>query len=165
MFSAIGLTRADTGLLRMRRAGVCSGWQWHRLARTYRVQLLGLRPGDRLVMLTDGMLERNATTADLSDPVIRTRELRPREAARALIGAIVDAGDGRMEDDATVRCLDWHGLHHFQSDAATGADLTDASRPELMLAQARKEPSWRPARCPAHRPARGRRSGRPPTSL
>ncbi|MET9610046.1 PP2C family protein-serine/threonine phosphatase [Streptomyces sp. NPDC006512] len=96
---------------------------------TYRVQSLDLRPGDRLVMLTDGMLERNAEGLDLSDLIIRSRALHPREAAHTLIGAIVDAGDGRLDDDATVMCLDWHGMGDSQRDAATGADLTDASRP------------------------------------
>ncbi|MCX5079056.1 serine/threonine-protein phosphatase [Streptomyces sp. NBC_00513] len=95
----------------------------------YRVQSLDLRPGDRLVMLTDGMLERNAESLDLSDLIIRTRVLHPREAARALIGAIVDAVQGRLDDDATVMCLDWHGVGNSRRDAATGADLTDASRP------------------------------------
>ncbi|MCT9007539.1 PP2C family protein-serine/threonine phosphatase [Streptomyces rhizosphaerihabitans] len=95
----------------------------------YRVQSLDLRPGDRLVMLTDGMLERNAKALDLSDLIVRSRALHPREAARALIGAIVDAGHGHLEDDATVMCLDWHGTGHSQRDAATGADLSDASAP------------------------------------
>ncbi|MET8081278.1 PP2C family protein-serine/threonine phosphatase [Streptomyces sp. NPDC005303] len=94
---------------------------------TYRVQSLDLQPGDRLVMLTDGMLERNANSLDLSDLIVRTRALHPREAARTLIGAIVDASHGHLEDDATVMCLDWHGADHSQRDAATGADLTDAS--------------------------------------
>ncbi|MFD5144290.1 PP2C family protein-serine/threonine phosphatase [Streptomyces sp. NPDC058401] len=95
----------------------------------YRLQTLDLRPGDRLVMLTDGMLERNARTLDLADLIIRTRELHPREAARTLIGTIIDAGDGHLDDDATVMCLDWHGVANSQRDAATGADLTDASQP------------------------------------
>ncbi|WP_329140435.1 serine/threonine-protein phosphatase [Streptomyces sp. NBC_01476] len=96
---------------------------------TYRVQSLDLRPGDRLVMLTDGMLERNAKSLDLSDLIVSTRALHPREAARTLIGAIVEASHGHLEDDATVMCLDWHGVGHSERDAATGADLTDASRP------------------------------------
>ncbi|OKK16079.1 serine/threonine protein phosphatase [Streptomyces sp. CB00455] len=98
-------------------------------ANTYRVQALDLRPGDRLVMVTDGMLERNAESLDLPDLIIRTRALHPREAARTLIGAIVDAGQGHLDDDATVMCLDWHGIANSERDAATGADLTDASRP------------------------------------
>ncbi|MFJ6509327.1 PP2C family protein-serine/threonine phosphatase [Streptomyces sp. NPDC091879] len=95
---------------------------------SYRVQSLDLRPGDRLVMLTDGMLERNANNVDLSELIVRTRVLHPREAARTLIGAIVDANEGHLQDDATVMCLDWHGTTQSRRDAATGADLTDASR-------------------------------------
>ncbi|MET9503696.1 PP2C family protein-serine/threonine phosphatase [Streptomyces sp. NPDC006622] len=96
---------------------------------TYRVQSLDLRAGDRLVMLTDGMLERNANRLDLSDLVVRTRALHPREAARTLIGAVVDANQGHLQDDATVMCLDWHGVGSSPRDAATGADLSDASAP------------------------------------
>ncbi len=95
----------------------------------YRVQSLDLEPGDRLVMLTDGMLERNAGSLDLPDLIVRTRPLHPREAARALIAAIVDANHGHLQDDATVMCLDWHGVSHSERDADTGADLTDASLP------------------------------------
>lgn len=93
----------------------------------YRVQSLDLRPGDRLVMLTDGMLERNAHSLDLSDLIVRTRALHPREAARTLIAAVVDAHHGHLQDDATVMCLDWHGVDHSRRDADTGADLADAS--------------------------------------
>ncbi|MFI0718975.1 PP2C family protein-serine/threonine phosphatase [Streptomyces sp. NPDC021224] len=95
----------------------------------YRVQCLDLRPGDRLVMLTDGMLERNAKTVALADLIADTRALHPREASRALIGAIVDAADGHLADDATVICLDWNGTHNSRRDADTGADLIDASSP------------------------------------
>ncbi|MFD8766119.1 PP2C family protein-serine/threonine phosphatase [Streptomyces mirabilis] len=95
----------------------------------YRVQSLDLRPGDRLVMLTDGMLERNAHRLDLSDRIVRTRALHPREAARTLITAVLDANHGHLQDDATVMCLDWHGVGHSRRDADTGADLADASAP------------------------------------
>ncbi|MFF3489009.1 PP2C family protein-serine/threonine phosphatase [Streptomyces sp. NPDC002701] len=94
---------------------------------TYQVQSLDLRPGDRLVMLTDGMLERNANSLDLAELIVRTRALHPREAARTLIGAIVDVNEGHLQDDATVMCLDWHGVGASRRDADTGADLADAS--------------------------------------
>jgi hypothetical protein len=81
----------------------------------------------RLVMLTDGMQERNAKRLDLAELIVRTRALHPREAARTLIAAIVDANDGHLQDDATVMCLDWHGVGQSRRDADTGADLTDAS--------------------------------------
>ncbi|MDI5966472.1 PP2C family protein-serine/threonine phosphatase [Streptantibioticus silvisoli] len=93
----------------------------------YRVQSLDLRPGDRLVMLTDGMLERNVKSLDLANLVVRTRFMHPREAARALITEIVDNRHGQLEDDATVMCLDWYGTGHSQRYADTGADLADAS--------------------------------------
>lgn len=96
---------------------------------SYRVQSLDMRPGDRLVMLTDGMLERNANSLDLPDLIVRTRALHPREAARTLIAAVVDANHGHLQDDATVMCLDWHGVGHSRRDADTGADLADASAP------------------------------------
>ncbi|GGV46524.1 hypothetical protein GCM10010495_75070 [Kitasatospora herbaricolor] len=105
-------------------------------ANTYRLQSLDLRPGDRLVMLTDGMLERNAQSLDLPDLIVRTRALHPREAARTLVGAIVDAGQGHLDDDATIMCLDWHGVDRPPRDAATGADLADASRPSSTGAPA-----------------------------
>jgi serine phosphatase RsbU (regulator of sigma subunit) len=94
---------------------------------SYRVQSLDLRPGDPLVMLTDGVLERNTGSLDLSDLIMRTRALHPREAARTLIAAIVDANHGHLQDDATVTCLDWQGVSHSRRDADTGADLSEAS--------------------------------------
>lgn len=94
---------------------------------SYRVQSLDLRPGDRLVMLTDGMLERNAGSLDLSDLIVSTRALHPRETARALIASVVDANRGHLQDDATVMCLDWHGVDRSRRNADTGADLADAS--------------------------------------
>lgn len=63
-------------------------------------------------MLTDGRLERHANSLDLSDLIVRTRAMHPREAARTLIAAIVDANNGHLQDDATVMCLDWHGVGH-----------------------------------------------------
>ncbi|MEV6534800.1 PP2C family protein-serine/threonine phosphatase [Streptomyces sp. NPDC051639] len=95
---------------------------------TYRVQSLDLRPGDRLVMLTDGMLEHRAKGIELSELIVRTRDLHPREAARTLIAAVLAANNGHLHDDATVMCLDWHGTSHSQRDAATGANLTNASK-------------------------------------
>ncbi|MEU9415852.1 SpoIIE family protein phosphatase [Streptomyces sp. NPDC048272] len=93
------------------------------------MQSPGLRPGDRLVMLTDGMLERNAKSLNPSGLIIRSRALPPRGAARTLIGAIVDAVHGHLDDDTTAMCLDWRGVGNSRRDAATGADLTHASQP------------------------------------
>ncbi|MEU6123685.1 PP2C family protein-serine/threonine phosphatase [Streptomyces sp. NPDC047123] len=93
----------------------------------YRVQQLDLRPGDRLVLFSDGMLERHVKDLDLSDLIAGTRDLHPREAARSLVGAVVDAGAGHLSDDATVICLDWHGTANSRRHADTGANLAEAS--------------------------------------
>ncbi|MEU0943673.1 PP2C family protein-serine/threonine phosphatase [Streptomyces canus] len=79
---------------------------------SYRLQQLQLRPGDRLILLTDGMLERGAAAADLTSVIHDTGELHPREAVRALTAAVLDACHGSLRDDATVLILDWHGDRH-----------------------------------------------------
>lgn len=97
-------------------------------SRPYRVQDIDLRPGDRLLMLTDGMLERHGEQVDLPHLLERTRNLHPRETALMLTSAVRDAAPGgRLEDDATVICLDWHGAQETQRQVSSGADVRQAS--------------------------------------
>ena len=75
----------------------------------YRVQEIGLEAGDRLVFLTDGMLERNAASVDIPSFMTACRHLHPREAVQQLTQTVVHACGGKLRDDATVLCFDWHG--------------------------------------------------------
>jgi serine phosphatase RsbU (regulator of sigma subunit) len=91
---------------------------------TYRVQELSLRAGDRLVLLTDGMLERNATAVDAMSILTASRPLHPREAVQDLTRRVVEACGGTLRDDATILCLDWHGGPPRLRQASEGADRT-----------------------------------------
>ncbi|MEV5432020.1 PP2C family protein-serine/threonine phosphatase [Streptomyces sp. NPDC052701] len=93
----------------------------------YRVQDLDLRPGDRLLMLTDGMFERHGEKVDLLALLEHTRDLHPRETALTLTSAVREAAGGQLEDDATVMCLDWHGPQETQRHVSSGADTRQAS--------------------------------------
>ncbi len=96
---------------------------------TYRSTVLDLEPGDRIVVVTDGMLERNAAGFGLPAAIQETGELHPREAVRRLADSVLQATGHDLEDDATVLLLDWHGGHHRQRRTTLGADPVRASDP------------------------------------
>ena len=89
---------------------------------TYRVQALPLEPGDRIMFLTDGMLERNAESVDIAAVLAAGRQMHPREAVQHLTQVILQATDGRLSDDATALCFDWHGGPSHQRTTDSGAD-------------------------------------------
>jgi hypothetical protein len=82
--------------------GVLAGTQ-------YRVQRFQLRPGDRLVLLTDGMIERNARDVDLPGLLLQHRAAHPRQLMQVITTAVQDAAEAGLVDDATAMCLQWHG--------------------------------------------------------
>ncbi|MFG2310979.1 PP2C family protein-serine/threonine phosphatase, partial [Streptomyces sp. NPDC048566] len=61
----------------------------------FRVQQVVLRPGDRLLMLTDGMLEHRGRDVDLLALLEGTRALHPRETVLMLTSAVRGGGGGR----------------------------------------------------------------------
>jgi serine phosphatase RsbU (regulator of sigma subunit) len=89
----------------------------------FRRQPLPLQPGDRLMFLTDGVLERRAVNVDVSGVLAASRDAHPREAVRQLIQGAVDARDGALEDDATALCFDWYGGPPRARDTESGANV------------------------------------------
>jgi serine phosphatase RsbU (regulator of sigma subunit) len=95
----------------------------------YRVQPVVLLPGDRMLFVTDGVLERNAATADLFGLVTATGDLHPREVVQEITRAVVRAVDGKLRDDATAMCLDWYGGGERDREVNAGANQHSASPP------------------------------------
>jgi serine phosphatase RsbU (regulator of sigma subunit) len=77
--------------------------------RSFQVQPLALEPRDRIVFVTDGMLERHAADLDFHTTLLDTAHLHPREVVHALGAAVLRITGGNLRDDATVLCLDWYG--------------------------------------------------------
>jgi serine phosphatase RsbU (regulator of sigma subunit) len=80
----------------------------------YQVQQLTLEPGDRLVLLSDGVLEAApaggpAFGAARLDALLRSsRELAPHDVTRLVVREVIAHRAGDLADDVTVVCLDWH---------------------------------------------------------
>ena len=75
----------------------------------HRVQVLPLEAGDRLMFVTDGILERDAARMDLGAVLTASMSMHAREAVQHLTQAALAASGGQLRDDATALCLDWHG--------------------------------------------------------
>jgi serine phosphatase RsbU (regulator of sigma subunit) len=95
----------------------------------FQLQAFPLEPGDRLVFLTDGMLERNAASLDVAAALAASAELHPREVVHELGAAVLRATDGDLKDDATMVCLDWYGGPRRDRVTEFGADPARASAP------------------------------------
>jgi serine phosphatase RsbU (regulator of sigma subunit) len=98
-----------------------------RSGRSFRVQEFPIAPGDRIVFVTDGMLERNAAEVDVPEALRRSGDLHPREVVHALGAAVMRATGGELRDDATVVCLDWYGGLPRLRQSSGGASQQRAS--------------------------------------
>jgi serine phosphatase RsbU (regulator of sigma subunit) len=90
--------------------------------RGYRVQALPLEVGDRLMFVTDGMLERDAAGMNIAAILTASLDMHAREAVQHLTQAVLQASGGQLRDDATALCLDWHGGPPRDRDASSGAN-------------------------------------------
>ncbi|SDX91881.1 Stage II sporulation protein E (SpoIIE) [Micromonospora pattaloongensis] len=80
----------------------------------YHEQRLDLSVGDRLVVVSDGVLNAAKEAGRYGEATLerclrRTRSLPPMEAVRAVVGDLRAFVGGDLVDDAVVVCLDWTG--------------------------------------------------------
>jgi stage II sporulation SpoE-like protein len=101
----------------------------------YRAQPLSLVPGDRLIIISEGLFNAKSPGGQLygDGPLgaaLRSARLQdPSEAVRFVISDLLAYHEGTdLIDDAIAVCLDWAGTSG-QPLAAAGASLTGLSRP------------------------------------
>jgi serine phosphatase RsbU (regulator of sigma subunit) len=99
--------------------------------KAFDVQRFPLEPGDRIVLLTDGMQERNAVDLDVAAALADSADLHPREVVHQLGAAILSETGGDLRDDATMVCLDWYGGPRRGRNTEQGADPERASSAEV----------------------------------
>ncbi|MGW1059243.1 PP2C family protein-serine/threonine phosphatase [Micromonospora rubida] len=80
----------------------------------YREQQFTLRRGDRLFVLSDGVIEATGQDVRYGETALdrflrRTGPMEPLEAVRSLLGDLRAFVAGNLIDDAVVVCLDWTG--------------------------------------------------------
>ncbi|MFY1687553.1 PP2C family protein-serine/threonine phosphatase [Plantactinospora sp. WMMB782] len=80
----------------------------------YQSQHFQLSRGDRLFVVSDGVLDATSRTARYGETALhravrRTRSMAPLEAVRSLLGDVRAFVGSDLVDDAVVVCLDWHG--------------------------------------------------------
>jgi serine phosphatase RsbU (regulator of sigma subunit) len=80
--------------------------------RQFRLQTIPLLPGDRIVLITDGIYENvedEVDAARVADVLRRTAHLHSRAVAHMLGDEVLRIAGNDLRDDATTVCIDWHG--------------------------------------------------------
>jgi hypothetical protein len=92
-----------------------------------------LEPGDRLLLVTDGYLERGAVTLDIGKILARSPERHTRQVVLELPRNVLTATGRRLNDDATTMCLDWYGpaRRRNATGGASSAGTTDTT-PQIL---------------------------------
>jgi serine phosphatase RsbU (regulator of sigma subunit) len=81
----------------------------------YVPERIHLEPGDRLVLVSDGIFDANPVggepfgEARLHELLGEIAGASASETVRLITSAVVEHRAGKLQDDATAVCLDWHG--------------------------------------------------------
>lgn len=92
----------------------------------YEAETVALEPGDRLLFVTDGFLERNAVEVDIPAILVGGQHRHPREVVRELAANVLSETGRNLQDDATVLCIEWNGPGTTR-EATAGADRDRAT--------------------------------------
>lgn len=95
--------------------------------------MVTFEPGDRLLLVTDGYLERQAVKVDIEGILASSPQRHPRQVVQELARNVLAATSGRLRDDATTLCLDWYGPagRRDATGGASPAQLTLGSLPHI----------------------------------
>ena len=95
----------------------------------YRADIMTLNPGDRLLLVTDGYLDRLDGRVDVEKILARTVDRHPRQIVLEMARTVREVTGDELRDDATALCLDWYGSAGMR-DATGGASRTRTTRPK-----------------------------------
>ncbi|MEZ0449160.1 PP2C family protein-serine/threonine phosphatase [Cellulomonas sp. ICMP 17802] len=75
----------------------------------FQVEEIELYPGDRLLLMTDGMFERSAASFDLPGAFRDTADQHARSVAQGISRLFLETVGNDIQDDAALLLLEWHG--------------------------------------------------------